>query len=74
MTSSDATRPSATVTRVLWLLIITLFSTLVATCVAALKYAAGAGVPDVILSAGTAFGAAAGLCFAALGTVAALRR
>ena len=70
MTTSD-TSPSST--WVLWLLIIALFSTLIAACVAALKYMTGTGIADAILFAGAAFGATAGLCFAAVGAVTALR-
>ncbi|MER6108553.1 hypothetical protein [Streptomyces hirsutus] len=70
MTTSD-TSPSGT--WVLWLLIIVLFSTLIAACVAALKYMTGTGIADAILFAGAAFGATAGLCFAAVGAVTALR-
>ncbi|SDD76734.1 hypothetical protein [Streptomyces prasinopilosus] len=70
MTTSD-TSPSST--WVLWLLIIVLFSTLIAACVAALKYMTGTGIADAILFAGAAFGATAGLCFAAVGAVTALR-
>ncbi|MFD5657306.1 hypothetical protein [Streptomyces hirsutus] len=70
MTTSD-TSPSST--WVLWLLIIVLFSTLIAACVAALKYMTGTGIADAILFAGAAFGATAGFCFAAVGAVTALR-
>ena len=73
MTSSDTTGPASSITSALWLLIIILFSALVAVCVAALKYATGTGIADVILYAGTAFGATAGLCFAAVGAVKTLR-
>lgn len=73
MTTNDATRLSRSVVWALWLLVIVLFSTLVAVCVAALKYATGTGIADLILYAGGAFGAAAGLCFAAVGAVTTLR-
>ncbi|MFE4952573.1 hypothetical protein ACFRCW_00320 [Streptomyces sp. NPDC056653] len=73
MTTSDTTRPSPSIAWALSLLIIVLFPTLVAACVAALKYVTGTGIADVILYAGTAFGTTAGLCFAAVGAVTALR-
>ncbi|MFI7318065.1 hypothetical protein [Streptomyces venezuelae] len=73
MTTNDPTRLSRSVVWALWLLVIVLFSTLVAVCVAALKYATGTGIADVILHAGGAFTAAAGLCFAAVGAVTTLR-
>lgn len=73
MTTSDTSRPSSSITWALWLLIIVLFSTLIAACVAALKYVTGTGIIDAILFAGAAFGATAGLCFAAVGAVTALR-
>ncbi|MER6104792.1 hypothetical protein ABT115_21335 [Streptomyces sp. NPDC001832] len=73
MATSDTTRPSPSIARALWLLITVLFSVLVAACAAALKYETGTGIADVILYAGTAFGATAGLCFAAVGAVTALR-
>ncbi|CAM5314270.1 hypothetical protein [Streptomyces fumanus] len=73
MTANDSTRLSRSVVWALWLLVIVLFSTLVAVCVAALKYATGTGIADLLLYAGGAFGAAAGLCFAAVGAVRTLR-
>lgn len=73
MTTNDPTRLSRSVVWALWLLVIVLFSTLVAVCVAAVKYATGTGIADLILCAGRAFGAAAGLCFAAVGAVRTLR-
>ncbi|MEU6530782.1 hypothetical protein ABZ869_16540 [Streptomyces sp. NPDC046928] len=73
MTTSDSSRTSPASAWALWLLIIVLFSTLIAACVAALKYMTGTGVIDALLFAGAAFGATAGLCFAAVGAVTALR-
>ncbi|MFE2098841.1 hypothetical protein [Streptomyces sp. NPDC059468] len=73
MTTTDPTRLSRSVAWALWLLVIVLFSMLVAVCVAALKYATGAGIADLILYAGGAFGTTAGLCFAAVGAVTTLR-
>lgn len=72
MTTSGTSRPSSSAWA-LWLLIIVLFSTLIAACVAALKYVTGTGIADAILFAGAAFGATAGLCFAGVGAVTALR-
>ncbi|WAX77521.1 hypothetical protein [Streptomyces sp. KMM 9044] len=76
MTTSGTSRPSSSSSSrawALWLLIIVLFSALIAACVAALKYVTGTGIADAVLFAGAAFGAAAGLCFAAVGAVTALR-
>ncbi|MDN3254682.1 hypothetical protein [Streptomyces sp. MA25(2023)] len=73
MTTSGTSRPSSSSTWALWLLIIVLFSTLIAACVAALKYVTGTGIADAILFAGAAFGATAGPCFARMGAVTALR-
>ncbi|MEV5143449.1 hypothetical protein AB0L14_03150 [Streptomyces sp. NPDC052727] len=73
MTTTDPTRLSRSVAWALWLLVIVLFSLLVAVCVAALKYATGTGIADLILYAGGAFGTTAGLCFAAVGAVTTLR-
>ncbi|MGW1956111.1 hypothetical protein ACWCPI_25750 [Streptomyces sp. NPDC001920] len=73
MTTTDPTRLSRSVVWALWLLVIVLFSMLVAMCVAALKHATGAGIADSILYAGGAFGTTAGLCFAAVGAVTTLR-
>ncbi|MFC7932629.1 hypothetical protein [Streptomyces cinereoruber] len=65
--------PAPPRTWVLWMVIIVLFSALVAVCVAVLKHKSGAGTADTILYAGGAFGATSGLCFAAVGAVASLR-
>ncbi|MEV6963388.1 hypothetical protein AB0M97_30400 [Streptomyces sp. NPDC051207] len=73
MTAPDTTRLSRSVAWALWLLVIVLFSMLVAVCVAALKHATGAGIAELILYAGGAFGATAALCFAAVGAVTTLR-
>ncbi|MCP9958090.1 MULTISPECIES: hypothetical protein [Streptomyces] len=73
MTRSNAAHASPSVIRALWLLVIVLFSTLVAVCVGALKHATGTRFADVVLCAGNAFGATAGLCFGAVGAVAVLR-
>ncbi|MER5432024.1 hypothetical protein [Streptomyces sp. NPDC002588] len=73
MTTTDPARLSRSVAWALWLLVIVLFSTLVAVCVAALKHATGTGIADLILYAGGAFGTTAGLCFAAVGAVTTLR-
>ncbi|WP_180303722.1 hypothetical protein [Streptomyces sp. JV178] len=73
MTATDPMRLSRSVAWALWLLVIVLFSMLVAVCVAALKYATGARIPDSMLYAGGAFGTTAGLCFAAVGAVTTLR-
>jgi hypothetical protein len=73
MTTSGTSRPSSSSAWALWLLIIVFFSTLIAACVAALKYVTGTGIADAILFAGAAFGATAGLCFAGVGAVTALR-
>lgn len=73
MTAPHPTSLSRSVAWALWLLVIVLFSMLVAVCVAALKHTTGAGIADLILYAGGAFGTTAGLCFAAVGAVTALR-
>jgi hypothetical protein len=73
MTTSDTSRPSPSSAWALWLLIIVLFSALIAACTAALKYTTGTGIVDAILFAGAAFGATAGLCFAAVGAITTLR-
>ncbi|BBJ41580.1 hypothetical protein SSPO_042980 [Streptomyces antimycoticus] len=57
-----------------WLLVMVLFSALVATCVGFLKILDGTPVSGALLSAGAAFGGTALLCLAVVPAVQQLRR
>ncbi|MEV8030768.1 hypothetical protein [Streptomyces sp. NPDC086182] len=57
-----------------WLLVMVLFSVLVAVCVGFLKALNGSLPADAVLSAGAAFGGAALLCLAAVPVVQQLRQ
>ncbi|MFG2561421.1 hypothetical protein [Streptomyces sp. NPDC048496] len=73
--STDPTAPTpALPVWVLWLLIMILFSSLVAVSAGLVESLAGAGLPAVLRSGGTAFLAAAGLCFGTLQAVRELRK
>ncbi|MGP3749862.1 hypothetical protein [Streptomyces sp. IBSNAI001] len=62
--------PSPSHTWALWLLVMVLFSAVVALVVIMLKERSGSGLTDAVLSGGTAFGSTMIIC---LGTVAAVR-
>lgn len=57
-----------------WLLVMVLFSVLVAVCVGFLKALNGSSSADAVLSAGAAFGGTALLCLAAVPVVQQLRQ
>ncbi|URM91023.1 hypothetical protein LUW75_14650 [Streptomyces sp. MRC013] len=57
-----------------WLLVMVLFSALVAACVGFLKALNGSSSADAVLSAGAAFGGAALLCLAAVPVVQQMRQ
>ncbi len=57
-----------------WLLVMLLFSALIATCVGFLKALDNTSVSEILLSAGAAFGATAILCLAVVPVVQQLRR
>lgn len=57
-----------------WLLVIVLFSTLIAACVGFLKALSHSSAADAVLSAGAAFGGTALLCLAAVPVVQQLRQ
>ncbi|TYB45760.1 hypothetical protein FXF69_19100 [Actinomadura chibensis] len=75
MTTSHSPRPlppnSAWIP---WLLVMVLFSTLIAVCVGFLKALDGSLAADAVLSAGAAFGGAALLCLAVVPVVQQLRQ
>ncbi|MFF5447105.1 hypothetical protein [Streptomyces sp. NPDC012888] len=77
MTASDETTqphaPNTLPVWVLWLLIMILFSLVVALFVSLLESRTGAALPEVIRSGGTGFATAAGLCLAAVSAVRELR-
>ncbi|WP_329448693.1 hypothetical protein OG906_36975 (plasmid) [Streptomyces sp. NBC_01426] len=58
----------------LWLLIMSLFSLVVAVSAGLVESLAGAGLPEVLRSGGTGFLAAAGLCFGTLQAARELRK
>ncbi|MFF4625812.1 hypothetical protein [Nonomuraea jabiensis] len=70
---TSASEPANT-TWIPWLLVMVLFSALVAACVGFLKALDGSPTTDAVLSAGTAFGGAALLCLAAVPVVQQLRQ
>jgi hypothetical protein len=57
-----------------WLLVMVLFSALIAACVGFLKALDGSPATDAVLSAGAAFGGAALLCLAVVPVVQQLRQ
>ncbi|MEU4548280.1 hypothetical protein [Nonomuraea dietziae] len=57
-----------------WLLVMALFSALVAACVGFLKALDGSPATDAVLSAGAAFGGAALLCLAVVPVIQQLRQ
>jgi hypothetical protein len=59
---------------VLWLLLMALFSLVVALAVAFLESLSGTGLAEAVLSGGAAFGASMGICLAAVAVVRELRR
>lgn len=61
-------------TWVLWLLVMVLFSVVVALIVIMLKQHSGAGPADAALAGGTAFGATIGICLGSVAAVRELRR
>jgi hypothetical protein len=69
-----STSEPANSTWIPWLLVMVLFSALVATCVGFLKALDGSPATDTVLSAGAAFGGAALLCLAVVPVVQQLRR
>uniref|UniRef100_A0AAU3H5A6 Uncharacterized protein n=2 Tax=Streptomyces sp. NBC_01401 TaxID=2903854 RepID=A0AAU3H5A6_9ACTN len=58
----------------LWLLVMVLFSLVVALVVILLKLQSGAGPADAALAGGTAFGATMGICLGAVAAIRELRR
>ncbi|MGI5470249.1 hypothetical protein [Streptomyces sp. CA-132043] len=70
-TSASAPANSAWI---LWLLVMALFSTLVAACVGFLKVLDGTSASGALLAAGAAFGGTAVLCLAVVPAVQQLRK
>ncbi|MET9595628.1 hypothetical protein ABZY45_32585 [Streptomyces sp. NPDC006516] len=58
----------------LWLLVMVLFSTVVALAVITLKQHSGSGLADAVLSGGTAFGSTMIICLGAVAGIRELRR
>ncbi|MEU1216388.1 hypothetical protein ACFYSH_32595 [Streptomyces sp. NPDC005791] len=58
----------------LWLLVMVLFSAVVALVVIMLKQHSGSGLADAVLSGGTAFGSTMLICLGAVAAVRELRR
>ncbi|MFJ4806631.1 hypothetical protein [Streptomyces murinus] len=71
---TSASEPAANSAWVPWLLVMVLFSALIAVCVGFLKVIDGTPVSGALLSAGAAFGGTALLCLAVVPAVQQLRR
>ncbi|MEU4265548.1 hypothetical protein [Streptomyces sp. NPDC025273] len=65
---------SSSPTWALWLLVMVLFSVVVALVVIMLKQHSGSGLADAVLSGGTAFGSTMIICLGAVAAVRELRR